>query len=843
MNDTIKKLLPHLAAYLILLAVSFIYFSPAVFEGKVLQQSDNIQARGMQTEMKKVYEETGEPVLWTNAAFAGLPGYQIIFFSQSALKYPYRLMLLGSPFDAPKTSRPHTSTLLLMVGVYLMLVVFKIDWRIALLGAIGFGLSTNFIDLQLAGHSTKVVALAMMGPSLAGIWLAFRGKYVLGGAMTALFLGLQVYANHLQITYYFMIIVGILGIIELVQAIQNKTLPHFLQAAGVLILAAGLAFGSSASKLWTTYEYSQESIRGQSELTQKAAGASGSTAAEGGLSKDYAFNWSYGIGETMTLLIPGYAGFSSGGNFVSDRSSETYDALRRLNNPELANQLVAKTGHYWGAQPFTGAPVYFGAVIVFLFFLGAFTSKHPLKWWILIGVVLTIMMGWGENFKALNYFLFDTVPLYNKFRAVTMVFGLTCFLTILMGALGLQAFFGTDHSDQEKRRGLILGGAITGGLILLTLLLSFTMDFGTANAQLPDALAEALRNDRAGLLQADAVRSLVFVGLAFGILWFYLRKTLTANIAVIALAVLTLVDLWGVDRRVVGTDDFTEARNVDNFVQASQIDQQISADPDPYFRVADFRQNPWSSALTSYHHKSMGGYHAAKLMRFQELLERYLSDPNANRHIYGMLNTKYFIFSEDQASPVPEAAGNAWFVESYNTVPDGDAEIAALANLKPKTEAVLQQSYAEELGNFNLQFDSTATIELISYHPDELVYRYSAQSDQLAMFSEVFYPEEKGWSLYLGEERIPILKANFILRAAKLPAGQNQELRMVFEPKSYYQGELIATASSWLTLLLLFGGLFLFFRNEPIGDANRLPESGQATPATKAKSPKKKGKK
>ncbi|MEO1713628.1 MAG: hypothetical protein AAFU60_09885, partial [Bacteroidota bacterium] len=573
------------------------------------------------------------------------------------------------------------------------------------------------------------------------------------------------YANHLQITYYFMIVAGILGIVELVRAIQSQTIPSFLKAAGVLILAAGLAFGSSASKLWTTYEYSEESIRGQSELTIKSENASGSTAEEGGLSKDYAFGWSYGVDETMTLLIPAYAGFSSAENFVADQSSETFQALRRLNNPEVANQLVSSTSHYWGGQPFTGAPVYFGAIIVFLFFMGAFLSKHPLKIWLLVGVGLTIMMGWGDNFKALNYFLFDTVPLYNKFRAVTMVLGLTCFMTIIMAALGLQAFFGTERTDAEKRR----------GLIILTLLLSFTMDFGTANSPLPGGIAEALRNDRAGLLQADAIRSLVFVGLAFGILWFALKKTLSANIAVLGLALLTVIDLWGIDRRVVSTDDFVAARDVSNFVGAAQIDQQIQADPDPYFRVADFRQNPWSSALTSYHHKSMGGYHAAKLMNFQEMLERYLGDPNTNRHIYGMLNTKYFIFSNEQATPLPEAAGNAWFVQSYNTVTNADEEIAALATLKPKTEAVMRKSFADQIGNFQIQYDSTATIRLTSYHPDEMTYTYSAKTDQLAMFSEVYYPEEKGWSLYLNGERIPLLKANFILRAAKLPAGQNQE--------------------------------------------------------------------
>ena len=829
MNPTVKKLLPHLIAYLILMAVSFIYFSPAVFEGKVLQQSDNIQALGMQAEMRKVEAQTGEYPLWTNSMFAGMPAYQILYQTGNVLQYVFKAFLLGNTM-----SPPHTGILLMMAGVYFLLIVLRVDWRIAVAGAVGFGLSTHFMDLVLAGHSTKVIALAYMAPTIAGILLTFRGKYLLGGTLTALFMSLQMYANHVQITYYFLLMAGVLGLVMLGYAIRQKALPRFATAAGVLVLAVGIAFATNTSRLWTTYEYSQETIRGKSELTQKTS-STGSLAGEGGLSKEYAFGWSYGLLETFSLMIPNYMGGTSNESFAADRSSETVKVLQRINssNPELANQLAqAYSSHYWGEQPFVGGPVYFGAVLVFLFLLGAFLVKRPLKVWLLTATALTIMMAWGKHFSALNYFLFDYFPLYSKFRAVTMALDVTNFFVVILGMLGLQAFLGADKTIGEKRKALYYAGGTFAGLLLISIVLAHSAGFGTDDPTIPGDLANALAADRAGLLYSDALRSFLFAGAAFALLWLSLRKGVSARNMAIGVGLIILLDLWIVDRRFVSTDDFIRPSDKAQITSPTPTDEQIMQDPALHYRVADFRRNPWTNALTSYHHKSMGGYHAAKLMRYQEMIERYLGDPNKSMHIYGMLNAKYFIGPSDQAQINPMALGNAWFVRQIQQVPDGDAEIAALADFDPATTAIVQEQYADYLQGLPEQVDTTASIELVHYHPDTMIYRYSTAVEQLAVFSEVYYPPSKGWSLYLdGEKMDPFIKVDFLLRAARLPAGQNRELKMIFEPRSYYTGETITTATSWLVLLAAVGGVFLFFRQ---GGTAPEPDQLPVTPEKEA---------
>lgn len=827
MTPTVRRLIPHIIGYLILLAVSFLFFSPIVFQGKTLQQSDNVQARGMQQEQRVFEEKTGDYPLWTNAMFSGMPGYQIIYDSKTAFQVPFRALLLGNTM-AP----PHTGILLMMAGMYFLLIVLRVDWRIALIGAAGFGLSTQFMDQALAGHSTKLIALAYTGPIFAGAIMALRGKSVTGAGIMGLALGFQIFANHVQITYYTLLMLGILGIVYLIEAVKNKQLLPFAKTAGLLIVAGGLAFASNTGRLWTTYEYSQETIRGKSELTKKES-SSGSVAGEGGLSKEYAFGWSYGIKETFTLLVPNYAGFSSSENFVYDRGSATLSALQKLGNQEQAQALVGATSHYWGDQPFTGAPVYFGVIFIFLFFLGAFLVKSPLKAWLIVATILTILMGWGQHFQAFNYFLFDYLPMYNKFRAVTMVLGITAGLVIILGMLGMQAFFDAALAQKDKQRALYRAGGATGGLLLLAALLSMSFDYGTGDPALPATVAEALKQDRAALLHSDLIRSFLLVAAAFGLLFARIRMNLSAILAIAGLGLLVLFDLWSIGRRVIPAEAFVAPQDVQKLSALQPTDEQILQDPDLHYRVADFRGNPFSNALTSYHHKSVGGYHAAKLMRYQEMIEYYLGNPSQYMHLYGMLNAKYLIVGNGQVQRNPEALGNAWLVQSYDILPDADAEIAALADLKPREKAVFQSSYSSQLEGLNLQPDSTASIQLTSYHPDTMVYRYSAQTEQLAIFSEIFYPEEKGWSLYVDGVRVPILKANFLLRAARLPAGQNLEIKMIFAPKSYYQGEAITLAGSLATLALALFGAYLFFRRYQLPDPSQLPAGQPKAPEVK----------
>jgi hypothetical protein len=820
MNPTVKKFLPHLIAYVILLALAFIRFYPAVFEGKALQQSDNLQAYGMQTEMLKVEKETGELPLWTNSMFAGMPAYQILYPHKGLIQYVAKTFLLGNNM-APA----HTAILLMMAGFYLLLIVLGVDWRIGIVGAVGFGLAANHMGLVEAGHSTKVIAAAYSAPILAGLILTFRGKYWLGGGLTALFTALQLFANHVQVTYLFFLTLVIFGIVQLVDAIRNDTLPNFIKAAAIALVAVGLGVACNAGRILTTQEYAAETIRGTSELTEKG-NSSGSSAEEGGgLSKEYAFTWSYEKLETFNLLIPNFKGGSSSENFVSDPNSATIAALRQMNNNEQANQIAQKASHYWGDVPFTGGPVYMGAVFIFLFFLGAFLVKKPLKWYIIASVIFTIMLSWGRHFSAFNYLIFDTLPFFNKFRDATTALGATNLLVVLLAALGLQAFFDKNLDANERKSALIMAGSFTGGLILLGLVLSFGFDYVKPGDELPAPVAAALADDRASLLQADVMRSLGFVLAAFGVLWFFMKNSMAAVWAVISVGLLAVIDIWGIGARFVSSEDYVSTTEKQQITAPTDADELINKDVDPYYRVADFRRNPFANAFTSYHHLSMGGYHAAKLMRYQEMIERYLTDPQKNRHIYSMFNAKYFINQNDQVIPNTDALGNAWFVKNILTAPSGDAEIAALANFDPAETAIIQDKYLGDLKNFQIQFDSTAKIELKSYHPDEMVYTYSAATDQLAVFSEMYYPPSKGWEMYIDGQKAPdFTKANFTLRAAKLPAGQH-ELKMVFAPKTYANGEMISLIGSIIVLALTAWGIYWFSKTYTWPEPANLPEA------------------
>ncbi len=821
-----KKLVPHIIAFFVLLIVAFARFAPIVFEGKSLQQGDNLQALGMQGESRKVAAKTGEYPLWTNAAFSGMPTYQILYPTSNPIKYVSKAFLLGNDM-AP----PHTGILLMMLGVYLLLVVLNVDWRLSVIGAIGFGLAANHMDLAQAGHSTKIIAAAYSAPILAGLILSFRGKYWLGGGLTALFMALQIYANHVQITYYLFLSLLIFGVVYLLDAAKNGWMSRFWTAAAVSFVAVLLAVGTNASRLMTTKEYADETIRGKSELTKKAD-SSGSTAEEGGgLSKTYAFQYSYGVKETWNLLIPNYLGGSSSIGFASDPNSATIAALRNMKNSEEAMQYAQRATHYWGGQPFVGGGVYLGVVFTLLFFMGMFLVKKPIRWYVLGTLVLAIMVSWGSNFPVFNYLMFDHFPMFNKFRDPKMFLILGNMLVVAFGILGLQAFLDKGIDQKQRLNGLLLGGAVTGGLLLIAFLLSLGFDYQKPGEQLPQALADALAEDRAALLRADVLRSFLFVGLAFGLLWFWVKKSFAPVALVIGIGLLAVIDIWGVGARMLTSEDFIDQSQKNSLKAATAADDEILKDKDPHFRVADFRRaSPFSNAFTGYHHQSVGGYHAAKLMRYQEVIERYLSDPATNQHVYGMLNAKYFINQQDKALTNPSACGNAWFVKEIKTVANGDAEIDALADLKPKEQAVVQEAFAANLKGFVPNFDSTATIKLTHYHPDTMVYSYSAASDQFAVFSEVYYPPAKGWSMYLdGQKTDDFTKCNFLLRGAKLPAGQH-EVKMVFSPKSYHTGEMIALIAALLVIGLAIWGIVWFSRKYELPEAGNLPVVVATTP-------------
>jgi hypothetical protein len=830
--------LPHIGAVLVMMVLAFAYYSPAI-SGEVLSQSDNLQSRGAQTEINKEYSKTGHTPLWTNAMFGGMPTYQILMDKSSNLtRYVYNTLLLGQGLMPP-----HTATFLLMTMMYVLMMSLGVDWKLGLLGAIVFGLATNNVVLFEAGHSTKIITTAYIPVVIGGVILAFRGKFMLGGALVAMGMALQVLANHVQMTFYMVILLGILGIFELVWAIKDKQLPRFAKAVGVIAVSALLGVLTNTAMLWSTYDYTNETQRGKSELTLPTPGDTTQTpqAAKDGLDKDYIFNWSYGVGETMNLLVPNFNGGTSYQYFAQDPTSASAAALQVAmqkaapdNRQQIQNQLAIMTKHYWGNQPSTSGPVYFGAVVVFLFFLGAFIVKDRLKWWILTAFVFTIFIAWGKNFAAFNYFLVDNVPMFNKFRSITMILGISNILAIVLGIMGLHELSKKGLPEKEKLKALYIATGITGGLSLLAWLMGSMemLSFASETDQqqlgsLPDFLA-AIKSDRADILAKDALRSFALIGVAAGILWAFVTKKIKWMIAVSLVALVALIDLWLVDKRFISNEDFQEPVNVEQEVTPFPAEQAIMI-PDgsnEHFRVLDLatrqgmpQPNPFNNSLTSYFHRSVGGYHAAKLMLYQDMIVHYLGNPNTPQSLklYGMLNTRYVLQdtrgSGVQPIPTQTDLGNAWFVNEYELVDDANAEMTALATLEPRTKAVIQKKYADYLKGLKIQPDSAATIVLTKYEAEKLTYSYNIATEQLAVFSEVFYNPDRGWNVYIDNKKVePFIKANYVVRALRLPAGSHT-LEMKFEPHSYYTGSKIGIAASILVFLLFFGGLYFYFKN------------------------------
>ncbi len=835
-NNLLKRLIPHIVAYFILMAAAFIFFLPYFTEGKSLNPPDTLRAHGMQGEMKKVQKETGTYPLWTNSMFGGMPTYQILHpGSGNMTKYIYKYALL-----AQGITKPPFVCLMAMFCCYLMFWVMKVDWRIAIFCSFAFGMGTYFMDLAEAGHAAKMATLGLVPGMIAGVLMVFRKKYLLGGTTFALMTSMNIYANHYQITFYAFLILAIFGIFQIVKAARTKEWGHFAKSTGILTFALGIAILCNLSRMWTTYEYSKETIRGKSELSSKASKGDG-------LDKNYIWGWSYGKLESMTMLVPN---FNGGGTSQTFKGTKFYDRYypavksqmsqqnARMPAQELrkkAEQQVAML-FYWGNQPMVGTAIYFGAIICFLFLLGAFIVPGEMKWWLLVSTFFSLSLAWGGNF-FLNEIFVDYFPLFNKFRAVSMALGLTILTAVALAGLGLQKFFDNDLSAETKKKALLISLGITGGLCLLAVVLSGTMQMiGKNDAQMGQELASLIQEGRGNIMRADAFRSLALIFLAAGILFAGLKGKLKSVVAVVLIGLLSTIDIWVVNKRTVFTDKY-EMPKV-NEVEPQQVDKQLMAEKDPHFRVLDLRADPFTNYRTSYFHKSLGGYHAAKLMRYQDLVERYLTKPSENRHIVGMLNGKYFIQgqgAEGRAMLNDKALGNAWFVKEYQIVANGDEEMNGLANLNPANKALIQKDFASSLNGFQIQYDSTANIKLETYHPDKMVYKYSAKTDQLAVFSEVYYPSDKGWKVFLdGAEIGPIMKANFLLRALKLPAGTNKTLEMRFEPKSFYTGEMISMICSLLLLVGFFGALFLAFKNGIIPESNHLKNEILVTSPTKS---------
>lgn len=796
----VEHVLPHALAILTFFLVTLFFFNPIFFDGKVLQQHDIQQFQGSSKEIIDYRQQTGEEALWTNRMFGGMPAYLIsVQWSTQAIAFLKQALTLALP-------HPISNIFAAFISYYILLLAFGVRPFLAIGGALAFGLSSYMLIGLGAGHNGRIGAIAFMPLVMAGIHLVFSNKRILGFGVTTAGLALHFRENHVQITYYLLIIVLGYGIMQLVIAIREKKIPALITNVVLLIPAALLAVGTFFGTLWAVQEYSPYTIRGKSELVSKTTPSSNSQ----GLDKAYAFQYSNGIWEPMTLLIPNFYGGATASYLVQDPESKTYQALMRSGDEQTANQLAPYTRSYWGPQMNT-APYYAGALVCLLFAIGiAFAEKKYVAWLVPVSV-LGVMMSWGSSFESFNYFLFDYLPAYNKFRSVTFALLLILFAMPLLGLLGLEKLLTQSWTDVKKK--LIWPVSLVGGLCLL---LAITGGLGSflaeGESQLPVWLTKALQEDRTSLLRSDAWRSFWFILIFSVVVWASLQRYVKEYVVAIAFSLLMVIDLAGVDSRYFTKENYVRKRG-NTFFTATEADTEILKDK-THYRVYNL-QGTFSEARTSYFHQSIGGYHGAKMRRYQDLYDsvlfketnRFISDLQAGTprfdsyHVMNMLNVKYVTYGNERNNviPLPSTNGAAWFVKDVLKVNSPTEELNALQTTNTKTTAVIDAS-AFEVGV--LQADSTASIKLVNYKPNQLTYESSSTAEGLAVFSEIYYP--KGWVATIDGKEASILRANYVLRALTIPAGKHT-IVFEFKPAPYYIGNKVSMASSWLVLILVLG--------------------------------------
>jgi len=856
-----KSALPHLVSIIIFLIIAFIYFQPAL-EGKVYKKGDSINAWGAKKEIIDYRKQTGENALWTNSMFGGMPSYHInVDYRAKDMSVFKKMMELNTP-------DPVKYLLLYMIGFYILLISLRVNPWLSIAGAIAYAFSTYFVIIIGAGHLWKVNALAFIPPALAGILLVFRGKYVWGGLLATFFLIMELYSNHIQMTYYFVILVLCLVFFEFYHQLKQKNLTRFFKAIGVLAIASIIALGVNFTNLYNSYDYTKSTIRGKSELT--LGNKDNKTS---GVDKDYGTQWSYGIQESLSFLIPnvkGGAGSPQEGmqvlNYINSgqmKSVADYYGLKQVDNH-----------HYWGNQPFTAGPVYLGAIVLFLFILGLFIVGGQLKWGLLTATILAIMLSWGHNFPSLTSIFYDYVPLYNKFRAVSSILIIVELCVPLLAILTLKKII--EEPEVLKRKisissfklnVLVIPVALTGGLaFLLYLLPNLGLDFlskleqnyfhqiGNAN---PNALGliSQIQNDlidaRIAIFRADALRSIVFIGLALIALYVFFKNHIKKEVFIAVLIILIVVDLYPVNKRFTNNDNFVEKKDLNLAYMPNMADYQIlqselknkpelqtiakdalakytrehrkasdyekvaaqlwAVTYNSNYRVFEKAGSPFQNARTSYFHKSIGGYHGAKLRRIQELYDYHIE--KGNKKVINMLNVRYRIVQGEkglQAVYNPDALGAAWLVDSYKIVANSNEEIMALHAFDPAKELLVDKRFEGQLQGLNIVSDSTASIQMQKYSPNAISYDYKANSEQLAVFSEMYY--QPGWNAYIDGKEAKHFRANYVLRGMRLPAGKHQ-IEFKFEPQAYVLGEKISVSSMVLFFLLLAGGLIYSIKN------------------------------
>ncbi len=810
----LKKSYPHILAVLAFFVLTAVYFAPT-FEGKDLVQDDAVNSRGWGEDLRKYHEETGEYAHWSNAMFGGMPAnYTYMPQSVNIFRGIGRFLTLTW---LGWTGRHNGYIFLSFVCFYIFLLSIGCRSWLSFIGAVAYTLcSYNFIIIN-AGHMNKALVMATMAPIIGGVIMCYRGKLLCGSLVTLLFAGLNVYWNHQQISYYLLLTLIILAVVYLVYAVREGAWRSYLKSTGVLAVVALLAVLPSVGQLWPTIDYTKESMRGGSVLQQGGAENSSS-----GLDIDYAFAWSYGIDESLTLLVPNIYGASSHYNLGTD--SETYALLKRAYGTVGAKQNIKHMPAYWGAQPFTSGPVYVGAIVCFLFVLGLAVVKGREKWWLLGATILSLVLAWGKYLPSVNNFLFEYLPLYNKFRAPSMALVIASLTMVTLAVLAVKEF--VDKKDKiieykkELSKALYVAFAVTGGLTLVLALFGGVMfDFASpSDAMYPQLLVDALRADRESMLVADAWRSFGFIVATFVLLVLFLNTSLRRRYLMAGLAVLVIIDLWVVDMRFLSWDTFVPQKEVAT-IPATQVDRLILRDTHPDYRVLNTTTSTFNDSRTSYFHKSVGGYSPAKLRRYQDIIDRYFAG-GINMNIINMLNVRYVIVPDEEGGTAvqknPEAFGNCWFVDDIVWAETPDEEIVAIGDADLLSTAFIEKSWQDKFVDSKAYcnpVDSTAFIMLDEYkNPGHITYKSYSPTPQLALFSEVYY---KTWKAYIDGEEVPLLRADYLLRALPVPAGEHDiELRCVDEVILKSAG--ISMVSSWLVgaVLLLLAGIIIYKRTK-----------------------------
>lgn len=823
--NLLKKILPDVVAILLFALISFVYFYPAVPEGRILSQHDSVAGIGSGEEAKEYLQRTGERTRWTNSIFGGMPTYQMSpsYKSTDTLKSVENLYHLYLPQYV-------WYVFVMLLGFYILLRAFDFSVWLSSLGAIIWAFSSYFFIIIAAGHIWKFITLAYIPPTIAGMVLAYKGKYIRGALLTAIFVAFQIMSNHVQMSYYFLFVMLFMVIAYGVSAYQKRELPKFFKATAIIGIAGILGVCVNLSNLYHTYEYSKETMRGKSELVKP----NNDNQTKGGLERDYITQWSYGIGETFSLLVPNVKGGASVPLSANEKAMEKADPMY--------GGIYSQIGQYWGEQPGTSGPVYVGAFVMFLFVLGMFIVKGPMKWALVVATLLSILLSWGRNFMGFTDFFLDYIPLYDKFRAVSSILVIAEFTIPLLAMLALKEVIYKPEIIREKKREFIASFVLTGGIALLFAVAprlffsSFvsTMEMAAFQDGIPQdqlvAFLTNLEDIRVSILTSDAWRSFFIVLVGVAILFFYSRKKINGKLTVIALVTLSLIDMWSVNKRYLYDDQFVDKSKQEITFNPTETDKYILQDRTLDYRVLNMASSTFNENNTSYWHKSIGGYHAAKLRRYQEMIEYHIS-PEINAlfkevsdasgditkvdptkfPVINMLNTRYFIFPLQGGKTVPlknpYTFGNAWFVKDVKYVENANQEIESIKGVDLQKSAIVDKKFAEAIKPVDV--DPMSTIKLISYEPNKLEYDVDSKTGGAVVFSEIYYP---GWKSFIDGKEVAHGRANYILRAMNVPSGKHT-ITFTFDPDSIHVTETIAFLAIALIVIMCFAYIsYIIFR-------------------------------